>query len=246
MDGILMRPFFSYYGAKYTVAGHVGPPRRDLVIEPFCGSAAYATRYAAARAALYDVNPDICELWDWLIHCSEADVRAIPDTFDDFTEISRLPRGASLLVRFWVSKGRAEPSGTLSPWYFQYRNMADCRVWGPAVKARIIVQKPRIAAWTCDNLSYAHIPLRDAHWHVDPPYNNSAGSRYPFSTIDYRHLAAWCRELPGTADIFENAGADWLPFRRLCTVVTARGRRTGAVSSEVMAQFGAPLALAAT
>lgn len=54
-----MRPFFSYYGAKYTVAKYAGAPRRDLVIEPFAGSAAYATRYAPRRAALYDINPDI-------------------------------------------------------------------------------------------------------------------------------------------------------------------------------------------
>lgn len=30
-----MRPFFSYYGAKYTVAKYAGEPRRDLVVEGF-------------------------------------------------------------------------------------------------------------------------------------------------------------------------------------------------------------------
>jgi site-specific DNA-adenine methylase len=229
-----MRPFFSYYGAKYTVAKYAGAPRRDLVIEPFCGSAAYATRYAPRLAALYDISPDICELWDWLIHCSDADVRAIPDAFEHFEEVQRLSRGASLLVRFWISKGRAEPSGRLSPWYFQYRNTQDCRVWGAAVKNRIITQKPMISSWTVDNLSYSNVPLRDAHWHVDPPYNNSAGSRYPFSGVDFVHLATWCQNLPGTADVFENEGADWLPFSPLCEVVTSRGRRSGAVSREVM------------
>lgn len=130
-----MRPFFSYYGAKYTVAKYAGPPRKDLVIEPFAGSAAYSTRYAPEKVKLYDLSPDVCALWDWLINCSETDVRAIPDSFEAFDEVERLPRGAALLVRFWVSKGRAEPSGALSPWYFQYRNAHDCRVWGPAVKA---------------------------------------------------------------------------------------------------------------
>ena len=232
-----MRPFFSYYGAKYTVAKYAGPPRRDLVIEPFAGSAAYSTRYAPRHCALYDLSPHICDLWDWLIHCSEADVRAIPDTFENFEEVMRLPLGASLLVRFWISKGRAEPSGAFSPWYFQYRNARDCRVWGPAVKARVIGQKPLIAEWTVDNLSYREIPMREAHWHVDPPYNNSAGSRYPFSNVDYQDLAAWCNALPGTTDVFENSGAEWLPFLPLCEVVTSRGRRSGAVSFEVMARI---------
>lgn len=232
-----MRPFFSYYGAKYTVAKYAGAPRRDLVIEPFAGSASYSTRYLPQRVALYDISPDVCCLWDWLIHCSESDVRSIPDSFDDFSEVEKLPYGAGMLVRFWVSKGRAEPSGKLSPWYFQYRGVHDCRVWGPAVKARIIKQKPYIANWTCDNLPYWKIPMQTAHWHVDPPYNNNAGSRYPFSSVDYSHLANWCSELPGTVDVFENEGATWLPFRTLCSVVTSRGRRSGAISQEVIARF---------
>jgi site-specific DNA-adenine methylase len=234
---MLMRPFFSYYGAKYTVAKYAGAPRRDLVIEPFCGSASYTTRYAPTHSALYDISPDICSLWDWLINCSEADVRSIPDTFESYEDVAALPMGAQLLARFWVSKGRAEPSGKLSPWYFQYRNTSDCKVWGPAVKARIIEQKPMISGWTVDCLPYHSVPLREAHWHIDPPYNNTAGSRYPFSDIDYASLAEWCRELPGTVDVFENEGADWLRFLPLCEVVTSRGRRSGAVSKEVMARF---------
>ena len=232
-----MRPFFSYYGAKYTVAKYAGAPRRDLVIEPFAGSAAYATRYAPARAALYDISPAVCEIWDWLIHCSEADVRAIPDTFDAFDEIERLPRAAALLVRFWVSKGRAEPSAVLSPWYRKYRDSHDCKVWGPAVKARIISQKPAIALWTVDNLPYWKVPMREAHWHVDPPYNNEAGSRYPFSAIDYANLGAWCANLPGTVDVFENEGADWMAFEPLCKTETTRGKKSGVISSEVIARF---------
>lgn len=235
-----MRPFFSYYGAKYTIAKYAGAPRRDFVIEPFAGSAAYATRYALnARASLYDVSPDVCDLWDWLINCSEADVRAVPDTFETFDEIERLPRGPNLLVRFWVSKGRAEPSGVLSPWYFKYRNDRDCKVWGAPVKARIIKQKPYIASWTVDCLPYWQVRLREAHWHVDPPYCNEAGSRYPHSAINYDHLAAWCRNLPGTVDVFENEGASWLPFKPLVHVETTRGKRTGVVSREMLARWDA-------
>jgi site-specific DNA-adenine methylase len=232
-----MRPFFSYYGAKYTVAKYAGPPRRDLVIEPFAGSAAYSTRYAVRKTKLYDLSEDICELWNWLIKCSEFDVRCIPDVFNSFDEIEKLPYGAGLLVRFWVSKGRAVASGTLSPWYFKYRNSGDCKVWGPAVKERIVRQKPYISEWTCENLSYEKINLQNAHWHVDPPYNNSAGKCYPFSSVNYEHLANWCQHLPGAVDVFENEGANWLPFKPLCKVVSSRGRRSGAVSREAMARL---------
>lgn len=125
-----MRPFFSYYGAKWTGAKYYGAPRRDLVIEPFAGSASYSVRWAPKRAKLFDISPDICALWDWLIHCSMADVERIPDAFEDVAEVMALPIGPQMLARFWISKGRAEPSGTLSPWYFQWRSSHDCRVWG--------------------------------------------------------------------------------------------------------------------
>jgi len=229
-----VRPFFSYYGAKFTGAKYYGPPRRGVVIEPFAGSACYATRWQPTVAKLYDLSPDICAIWDWLIHCSPSDVEALPDVFEHFDEVQALPLGSRRLVQFWIAKGRAEPSGRLSPWYFQYRNANDCCVWGPAVKRRIITQKPLIAQWTIDQASYRDIPLIEAHWHVDPPYNNEAGSRYPFSDIDFQHLAAWCQSLPGEVDVCENVGAAWLPFEPLYEVVSTRGRRSGAYSREAV------------
>lgn len=229
-----MRPFFSYYGAKYTGAKHYGPPRHETVIEPFAGSACYSTYWNVKRAKLYDVSLDICDLWDFLINCSARDIEAIPDSFSCDEELLALQRGPRLLCAFWVSKGRAEPSTTLSPWYRQYRNSRNCRVWGPSVKRRILAQKPLIAAWSIDNLSYEQIPLQDAHWHVDPPYNNGPGRRYPYSLIDYNHLSDWVRRLPGEVDVCENEGATWLPFAPLYSVNTTRGKRSGAVSREAI------------
>lgn len=231
-----MKPFFSYYGAKYTGAKYHGPPRRDLVVEPFAGSAAYSVRWAPAQVKLYDVSPDICDLWDFLIRCSERDIENIPDTLGSDEELHALPRGPRLLCSFWVSKGRAEPSSKLSPWYFQYRNAHDCRVWGPRVKARVIAQKPNIAGWQVDCLSWDKVSLEEAHWFVDPPYNNGPGRRYPHSSkgIDFAALAEWCQRLPGAVDVCENVGADWLPFEPLYDVVSTRGRRGGEYSREAV------------
>ena len=229
-----MRPFFSYYGAKWTVAKHLGPPRRDVVIEPFAGSACYSTRWAVPRAKLYDVSEDIVALWDWLIHGSIADVVSIPDSFEDIGDVLSLPLGPSLLVRWWVSKGRAEPSGTLSPWYFEHRNTYDCKVWGPMVKHRVITQKPMISRWTVSLQSYDSIPNINAHWHIDPPYEGPPGRRYPNSKIDFRHLSEWCRSREGAVDVCENIGASWLPFIGVCSVTSSRGRRDGHKSEEAV------------
>lgn len=229
-----MRPFFSYYGAKWTGAKHYGPPRHDLVIEPFAGSACYSVRWSCKNVKLYDLSVDICDLWSWLIGCSEQDIVRIPDSFESYSEVLDLPRGPQLLVRFWISKGRAEPSKTLSPWYFEWRNSKNCRVWGPAVKRRIVDQKPIIQGWTIENKPWWQISKEEAHWHIDPPYNNSAGSRYPHSDIDYSALGSWCLSLPGHVDVCENDGASWLPFEPLYDVVTLRGRRNGAISREAV------------
>lgn len=238
-----MRPFFSYYGAKYTAAKHLGPPRRDLVIEPFAGSACYSLRWNVPRVRLYDVSPDICALWDFLINCSADDIAKIPDRFDDIADVLALPRGPQLLVRFWISKGRAEPTKSLSPWYLEYRNKGFCRVWGPAVKARIIAQKPLISAWEIKQMPWHHVPQVEAHWHVDPPYNNYAGSKYPHSRVDFKALSEWCENLPGAVDVCENAGAAWLPFRPLCLVNSGRGRRGGQKSAEVVWRKDGPAEL---
>ena len=232
MANKILRPFFSYYGAKWTGAKHYGAPRREVVIEPFAGSACYSTRWASSRVRLYDVSLDICDLWDFLIHSSESDILDIPDSFEDIGEILSLPRGAQLLVRFWVAKGRAEPSNVISPWYFKWRSDHSCRVWGAAVKRRIVEQKPFIKNWTIDQCSWEKIPLIDAHWHVDPPYNNAPGKRYPNSDVDFELLSDWCRNLPGAVDVCENEGADWLPFSPLYKVVSTRGRRDGHKSKE--------------
>lgn len=233
-----MRPFFSYYGAKYTGAKHYGPPRHETVIEPFAGSACYSTYWNVKRAKLYDVSSDICDLWDFLINCSARDIEAIPDSFSCNEEFLALQRGPRLLCAFWVSKGRAEPSTTLSPWYHQYKNARYCQVWGAAVKRRIVAQKPLISDWSISQCSFESVPLQEAHWHIDPPYNNAPGSRYPHSQIDYARLAAWVRTLPGHVDVCENSGATWLPFNDLYNVVSSRGRRSGAVSKEAVFRRG--------
>lgn len=228
------RPFFSYYGSKWTGARHYGPPRRDLVIEPFAGSACYSTRWMCRRVRLYDVSPDICDLWSWLIGCSIEDIQRIPDSFEDYAEVAALPRGPQLLVRFWIAKGCARPAAVLSPWYFQYRRSSDCKVWGPAVMRRIIEQKPLLDGWSIECRPWWEVPVEDAHWHIDPPYNNPAGSYYPHSCMDFAALADWCRSLPGAVDVCENVGATWLPFSPLYEAVTTRGRRSGAVSREAV------------
>src|SRR5688500_5758691 len=45
-----MRPFLSFYGAKWRSAPWYGPPTHDVVVEPFAGSAGYSAYYGVRRA----------------------------------------------------------------------------------------------------------------------------------------------------------------------------------------------------
>lgn len=117
----------------------------------------------------------------------------------------------------------------MKSWYLDYvrtgRLTKHFKPWGPETKARIIAQKPLIRQWRVDCLDYRDIPDRDAHWHIDPPYQGSPGREYTHSEIDYAHLAEWCRSRTGAVDVCENEGADWLDFAPLYEVTAQRNGR---------------------
>ena len=246
-----MHSFFHYYGSKNQGAPRYGPPRRDEVIEPFAGSAAYSVYWEHPNVALYDLSEDVCAAWDWLIHCSDEDVRRIPIPFESDAQFAALPDGPRQVVGWTFWYGHAASQDRLPAWYWVYlregrltgsaRSYMDRfdalipNMWDERKRDRIIRQKPLIRNWTIEQLDYRKIPQREAHWHVDPPYQGAPGRAYPHNAIDFPALAEWCRNLPGAVDVCEQEGADWLPFRPLYSMRTS-APGTGTKSSEVVWQ----------
>ena len=237
-----MRPFFSYFGSKWRGARRYGPPRRDLVIEPFAGSAAYSVYWNAPRVRLYDLSEDVVAAWDWLINCSESDVRAIADEFRSTEEWLALPDGPRQVVDWNINYAQGRSAKSLAKWYLRYTQSRELtgaisgvsvtssgeireRVWNARLKERIIVQKPLIAEWTVERRDYRDIPIDEAHYFVDPPYQGAPGRRYLHNEIDYPDLAEWVRSLPGSVDVCENDGADWLSFSPLYALRSADAER---------------------
>lgn len=236
-----MKPFISYYGMKWQAACHYGPPRRDLVIEPFAGGAGYSTYWDCPNVRLYDLDEDVCALWDFLIHCSADDIEAIPSVFRTDDEWQALPRPQRFLTQLNINFGRCRLDRSLSNPYLRHVNGVETvramtlrRLWGEETKRTLILQKPRIAAWTITQGSYADIPMSEAHWHVDPPYQGPPGRGYRHDQIDFDHLGEWCKALPGAVDVCEQEGADWLPFRPFKDLRASGGKR----SEEVIWQKG--------
>lgn len=221
-----MRPFFRYYGSKWNLAKHYGQPRRDLVIEPFAGSACYSLYWNCPRVQLYDIDDEVYQLWDYLINCSEADINALPDRIENINEVLERPYPEERLLLRWMYMcvPKNTPRDTDLAFYKRSREVHS-GYWQSRHKQLLLRQKPLIANWTIDKCSYEDIPNCNAHWHIDPPYDSEAGRRYKHSDIDYQHLAEWCRTRQGVVDVCEMDGADWMNFKPFRQTINAGKRQ---------------------
>jgi len=203
----LLRPFFSYFGGKWTLAPHYPAPGiGDQIVEPFAGSAGYATRYPDREVILVERAPLIAALWRWLTKVSVDEVMGLPL---DPSDIKSLPQEARWLIGFWCARGRCRPARTLGSAWLRSGKWPTS-FWGKSARARIAEQVTAIRHWQIIEGDYTAAPDVDAVWFVDPPY---VGARHYLARVDsYPALGGWCRSRKGTVIVCEQDGADWLPF----------------------------------
>ena len=202
-----LQPFFSYFGGKWRLAPRYPAPRHDTIIEPFAGSAGYATRYHHKRVILVEKDPHIAALWRWLIGASARDVLALPEDPD------QAKGDARALV--WFNQNRAAR-------YLDHRREvpnggfhgAESWSWNRTRRARIASQVDKIRHWQIIEGEYTEAPDVEADWFIDPPYvNMEAEYAQGRAGIDFGELGSWCRSRRGQVIVCENEGASWLPFR---------------------------------
>lgn len=218
-----VRPFFSFYGGKWRDAiKHYPPPAYRHIVEPFAGSAGYALRWPALHVSLFDIDPVIVGVWDYLIHVTPSELLALPDVAEHIDEL-RVCQEARWLIGFWLNRGAAAPRKRPSSWMRSGTRPGS--FWGPRVRERIASQLGAIAHWRITQGSYPEAECADpaTTYFVDPPYQG-AGVHYTHGSngIDYAALGSWCKGLVEQVIVCENSGADWLPFSPLRDVKTTR------------------------
>lgn len=239
----ILRPFFSYYGAKFRMARKIGAPQRDMIIEPFAGSACYSCYWGATKdVILIDVNPIVTGLWRYLIKVQEKEIMHLPVNIDCVDNL-KVPQEAKWLIGFWFNKGAVSPATKRSNW--ARRSMSDhtvCLTWSSTVRTRIAAQLKHIRHWQVCEGSYHDAPDIEAHWHIDPPYQQ-AGYYYKYNDIDYEELGSWCKARKGFVQVFENSDADWLPFKSFSHTIGSHNKRNPSklISKEAIFQLGRPL-----
>jgi hypothetical protein len=213
-------PLFSYYGSKWRMAPRYPEPKYDTIIEPFAGSAQYATLYPDRNVILCDLNKRICETWRWLIDATPADVLSLPLIADGESVLDHdLPAGAANLIGYWLNQASVEPKPRGSS---RARGSHAKHHWGDRVRGRLASCVGSVSHWEIRNCSYSDLRHEmPATYFIDPPYQGAPGRHYTHSDVNYRQLADWCKNRAGQVIACENVGAEWLPFIPLHTGRTA-------------------------
>jgi hypothetical protein len=222
-----LAPFFSYYGSKHRIIRRYPRPTHGRIVEPFAGSAAYATAYHWLPVALYDANPKVVGVWDYLIRAKPAEILALPVDVDGDIAVLPIPQEPQWLIGWWSARARAHPARNASAWMREY---GQGQFWGEGVRARIASAVGHIRHWRVGLSDWSNVPVdAESTCFVDPPYQGCAGLQYRAygsRHIDYNALGEWCRCMPGQAIVCEGQDARWLPFEPLCENNGLKGVKT--------------------
>jgi len=220
-----LRPFFSYYGAKWTLAPRYPAPRHDTIIEPFAGSACYSLLYPERRVILIERDPHVAATWRYLLGASADEIRALPDLPPDTRRDSLgLVDGASELIGWWTGFAPHSQRQTITSARLERaRDTRGAKLWGGAVRERIASQIDHIRHWTLiEGDAIDDAPDVMATWFVDPPYE-VAGKRYRTRFERYGDLAEWMLSRRGQVIACEAPGATWLPQGHIAEIGRVHG-----------------------
>ncbi len=208
------------------------PPQHDLVIEPFAGGAAYSLRYDPKRVILIEKNPIVAAVWRYLIASTSQDILDLPLDFTTIDELN-ICQEAKWLIGFLINHGVSAPRKSRSAWAREARNSNSPSYWSESGRTRIASQVEKIKHWQIIEGDYRNAPNIDAHWIIDPPYQD-AGHNYPTHELNYGELANWCKSRTGYVVVHEANSANWLPFLPFADMTSTNGKNRKGFSKELL------------
>ena len=191
------------------------PPRYDLIIEPFAGSAGYSLNYSDRDVILYDADERVIRIWNYLIRATEDEIMAIPlmEVGQDIATVDTT-EDARLLLSCLVNTSPFR--NELQAWKGgEEKEKTFTGLWCAAKRRSVAKNAEKIKHWRAYHSLYSEVPNVNATWFIDPPYVNFPGVYMVNKTnpIDFTNLGNWCRSRDGQVIVCEQEGADWLPFR---------------------------------
>lgn len=219
-----LSPFFKYFGSKCRSAKNYPPPKYDVIVEAFAGSAGYSLNYHDRKVMLFDSDPRVIAVWNYLIAATPDEIMALPLMVpgQHINELDVTPE-SRLFISCCVNSSQFRNVLT------QWKNGQNDGLWGEKWRAKVASQVNAIKHWEAKCCQYNETPNVKATHFADPPYQE-LDEHYRQSKnnpIDYNHLGQWCKSRRGQVIVCEKTGANWLPFRHLgefAAVRSASGR----------------------
>lgn len=212
---------FPYFGRKMKIHGRYAPPLHEHIVEPFAGSASYALLHHAKHVTICEKNQMIAQVWRFLIEkLSEKHIAKWPDELKKGQDLRELKISVEerRYIGFWAQPGSSRPGYTVTEF--------GEKQWSRA-KQFIRGHLPIIRKWTLIEGDYSLAPDVEATWFIDPPYYVAGGTYLTFlEPEEYKALGKWCLKRRGQLIVCEGAGADWLPFKKLCDFTSFEGRKS--------------------
>ena len=221
---------FLYFGAKFRSAKRYPAPLHDTIVEPFAGAAGYSMNYHQRKVVLYDINPKVIGIWNYLIRTSSSEIMRLPAEVESVEDLHCCEE-ARWLISFYIAigdggKGRKKMTSWAKVWPDSH--------WGTMVRSVIARQVNLIRHWKAVHGSYREANIGPATYYVDPPYQKSCGDSYEFRRVDFKDLSKWCYSINGQLIVCEQLGSNWMPFKPLYKNPDGLNRRNVSHTTEVI------------
>lgn len=221
-------PLFKWFGSKWQSAKRYPHPQFDTICENYAGGAGFSLNYCERHVVIYDEDPNIAELWKWIISESTTQlVRDIPTGISEGVDIRTLglTRGQELLLKHWQRTNNVGDCWTISPWGDKPGQ------WTENTRARVSEQIHAVKHWTFgDTFAYIDTPVT---WFIDPPYQYNYRYRKGLPTVDYSAIDCMVQTIHRDSQIIvcEAVGKkgeipNYLPFVQSHSSVTSRRKES--------------------